>query len=55
MPTEIMPCHSYPESLVNQIEISIDLAHQWAQLALIMSLMCMKMLTIMAHLQNHPR
>ena len=38
-----------PESLVNQIEIPVDL------LALTMSLKSMKILANMAHLQYHPR
>ena len=55
IPSDTMPCQSYPESLVNQNEIPVDLSHQWAQLALIMALMSMKIFTNMAHLQYHPR
>ena len=55
IPSEIMPYQSYPESLVNQNEIPIELSGYPAHLALIMSLMSMKMLTNMAHLQYHPR
>ena len=50
-----MPDQSYPESLVKQIEGPADLPHYRAQLALIMYLMSVKILTNMAHLQYHPR
>ena len=43
------------ESLVNQNEIPVDLLCQRAQLALIMALTSMKILTNMAHLKYHPR
>ena len=46
---------NYPVSLVYQNEIPIGLAHKRTQLALIMSLVSMKILTDMAHLQYHPK
>ena len=55
VPSKIIPCWSYPESLVNQNDIPIELLCQRAPLALIMSLMSMKVLTNMAHFQYHPR
>ena len=53
--SKIMPCKSYPESLVNQNEIVIELSCYRARLALIMSLTSMKMLTHMTHMQYHLR
>ena len=53
IPSEVMPCYSHPASLVNQNEIPIDLLCLRAHLALIMSLISMKMLTNIAHLQYH--
>ena len=53
--SEIMPCLSYPVSLVNENETPVDLSCQQAQLALIMALTSMKILTNMAHLQYHTR
>ena len=53
--SEVMPCYSYPASLVNQFEILIDSSCEWAHLTVIMSLMSMKMLTNMADLQYHLR
>ena len=55
IPSEIMPCLSYPVSLVNQNEVLIELSCQRAHLALIMSLTGMKMLTNMTRMQYHPR
>ena len=55
IPSGIMPCLSYPVSLVNQNETPVDLSCQQAQLALIMALTSTKILTNMAHLQYHPR
>ena len=52
---DIMPCLSYPESLLNQNGIPVDLSRQRAHLALVMSLTSMTILTNMAHLQSHPR
>ena len=49
--SELMLYQSHPESLVNQNEILIQLLCWQAPLALIMSLMSMKVLTDMAHLQ----
>ena len=51
IPFQIMPCYSYPASLMNQKEIHIQRVH----LALIMSSMSMKMLANMAHMQYHLR
>ena len=48
IPSEIMPCESYPVSLVNQNGIPVDLSCQDAHLALFMSLASIKMLTNMA-------
>ena len=42
IPSKIMPYQSYPESLVNQNEIPIELFTN------------MKMLTNLTHMQNHP-
>ena len=50
MPSDIMPCYNYPESLVNQNEMPISLWCQQVHLAQIMSLTSMKILTNMAHL-----
>ena len=40
---------------MNQTEIHIDLIFQQANLALMMSLMSMKMLANVTHMQYHPR
>ena len=55
IPSWIMPCYSYPVSLVNQNEISVDLLCLDAHLALILSLTSIKMLTNMVHLRCHLR
>ena len=55
IPSQIVSCCSYPASLMNQNEIPIEFTCKQAQLALIMSLMSMKMLANMAHMQYHLR
>ena len=55
IPSELVLYQSHPESLVNENEIPVELSCQQGHLALIMSLMSMKILTNMAHLQYHPR
>ena len=55
LPSKIMLYQSQFESLVNQNEYLIELSCSRAQLALIMSLISMNMLTNFAHLRNHPR
>ena len=55
IPSAIMPRWSYPESLVDQNEIPVDLSRQRAHLALITSFTSMTILTNMAHLQHHLR
>ena len=50
IPSQIMPCYSYPGNLINQNEIPIELTCQQAHLGLIMSLMSMKMLANMVHI-----
>ena len=55
IPSDKIPYQSYPESLVNQNEILVDMSCCRSHLALIMSLMSMKMLTNMTHLQYRPR
>ena len=55
IPSEIVLYQSNPESLVNQNEILSELLCQRADLAIIMSITSMKMLTDMAHLQYHQR
>ena len=55
IPSDILPYQSYPESLMDQNEIAIELSSWRAHLALIMSLMSIKMLTNMIHMQYHPR
>ena len=50
IPSQIMPCCSYPGNLINQNEIPIELTCQQAHLGLIMSLMSMKMLANMVHM-----
>ena len=52
---QIMTCHGYPASLMNQNEIHIELTCQRAHLAQIMSLMSMKMLANVAHMRYHLR
>ena len=54
-PSQIMPCYSYPASLMNQNEIPIELTYQQAHLAQIMSLISMKKLANKAHMQYHLR
>ena len=51
IPSKIMPCYSFPESLVNQNEIPVDLSRERFQPAQIMSITSTKILTNMAHLQ----
>ena len=53
IPSQIMPCYSYPGNLINQNKIPMELTCQQARLGLIMSLMSMKVLTNMAHLHYH--
>ena len=55
IPSELVLYQSHPESLVNQIEILIELLCKRAHLALIMSLTSKKMLTNMTHMPYHPR
>ena len=50
IPSQIMPCYSYPGNLIDQNEIPIELTCQQAHLRLIMSLMSMKMLANMVHM-----
>ena len=50
IPSQIMPCYSYPGNLANQNDITIELTCQQAHLGLIMSLMSMKMLANMVHM-----
>ena len=50
IPSQIMPCYSYPGNLVNQNDIPIELTCQQAHLGPIMSLMSMKMLANMVHM-----
>ena len=50
IPSQIMPCYSYPGNLINQNEIPIELTCQQVHLGLIMSLMSMKMLAYMVHI-----
>ena len=50
IPSQIMPCYSYPGNLINQNEIPIESTCQQAHLELIMSLMSMKMLANMVHM-----
>ena len=50
IPSQIIPCYSYPENLINRNEIHIELTCQQAHLGLIMSLMSMKMLANMVHM-----
>ena len=50
IPSQIMPCYSYPGNLINQNKIPIELTCQQAHLGLIMSLMSMKMLANMVHM-----
>ena len=54
IPSKMMQYQSHPESLVNQNYILIELLCYQAHLTLIMSLMSMKMLTNMSHMQYHP-
>ena len=54
MPSHIMPCYSYPTSLINQNKIPIELVCSRAHLTLIMSLMSMTMLANMAHMHLPP-
>ena len=50
IPSQIMPCYSYPGNLVNQNDIPIELTCKQAHLGLIMSVMSMKMLANMVHM-----
>ena len=50
IPSQIMPCYSYPGNLINQNQIPIELSYQSAHLGLILSLMSMKMLANMVHM-----
>ena len=50
IPSQIMPCYSYPGNLINQNKIPIELTCQQARLGLIMSIMSMKMLANMVHM-----
>ena len=53
IPSKKMLYQSYPESLVNQYEIPIELSCWWTHLALSMSLMSMKLLANITHMQYH--
>ena len=50
IPSQIIPCYSYPVSLMNKNEIPIELTCYQAHLGLIMFLMSMKMLANMVRM-----